>query len=145
MVPGDPGPAGSVIWPLGRLRAGELERRAARAAGSLSSLRDRPLREALLRLNGAEENALSFIQLVRPVHWILVDRYPEPLPRTVDEIACDADRMRTSRAFRNHLVSDLARYDGQIKWEEDVIEALRDVRLRLDKRLSIDHSTESST
>lgn len=120
-------------------------------AGGLSSMRDLPLRGALLRLNGAEENALSNLQLVRAAHWVLVDHYPELLPRGVDEsgdagsiINCDAAGMKQNPAFRNHLISDLGRYGGMLSWESSVMEALEEVHLRLDDLLSIDHPAESS-
>jgi len=117
------------------------------SSGYLSTMRDRALKQALLRLNDVEENALSQIDLVRPMHWVLVDRYPELLPRSLDAshdtsriMACDAGGMRDSRAFRNHLISDLGRYGGVIDSEGDLVEALQEVHRRLDERLSIDHS-----
>lgn len=107
------------------------------SSGVHSHLDDRELRALLFSLNAEMQNFSLYMQLVRDQQNILMDLYPDLLPRGVDEnreasIECNTDGMRADQAFINHLMSNIGRYEGMVRSLESELEALRAIHDRLD-------------
>ena len=107
------------------------------SSGVHSHLDDRELRALLFSLNAEMQNFSLYMQLVRDQQNILMDLYPDLLPRGVDEnreasIECNTDGMRANQAFINHLMSNIGRYEGMVRSLESELEALRAIHDRLD-------------
>ncbi len=107
------------------------------SSGMHSHIDDRELRALLFSLNAGMQHFSGYMQLVRGQQIILMDMYPELLPRGVDEnretfFECNTDGMRASQAFINHLMSNIGRYGGMVRSLESELEDLRHIHDRLD-------------
>jgi len=112
--------------------------------GVLSELDDAELRRLLFALQ-SETHALSaYMAYVGARQNILMDDYPELMPRGIDAnremfMRCDADGMRRSQPFINHLASNRGRYVGVSSRWNDLQKILHDSHVRLDALLGIVH------
>ena len=117
--------------------------------GKHSQLDDRELRALLFTLKSKMHAMEVFSHLIRPQQNILMDMYPELMPRGVDSngerfINCDADGMRTSQAFINHLMSNLGRNGGLSASKGREFEALQHLHEKLDEVLETSGPEETS-
>jgi hypothetical protein len=109
-------------------------------SGVLSQLDNREL-SALLFSPNSDMNFLStYMQLVRYQQNILMDLYPDLIPRGVDAngeelMHCNADGMRASQAFINHLMSNIGRYGGLTRNLEKQLVSLQEIQVKLDEVL----------
>jgi len=118
------------------------------SSGLHSQLDNRKLSTLLFSMK-AEMNRLSvYMQLARAQQNILMDLYPELLPRGVDPTGesfmhCNTDGMRANQNFINHLMSNIGRYGGMAGNLEDQLASLREVHIKLDEVLQTS-STENT-
>ena len=87
----------------------------------------------------------SFVQMLRFKEIVLMDIYPELMPRGVGNdgeffIHCDADRMRVNQGYINHLISNFGRKRGLLSHLNQQFDTLIDIHRRLDHVLSISHA-----
>jgi hypothetical protein len=112
--------------------------------GMLSELDDAELRRLLFSLQAETTSLSAFMGFVRGQLNVLMDDYPDLMPRGIDEqqqyfIRCNTDGMRRSQPFINHLASNRGRYGGlSIRWNS-VQEVLHQAHVRLDTLLGIAH------
>ena len=112
--------------------------------GMLSELRDAELRSQLFARQ-TETHALSaYMTFAGATQNMLMDDYPELMPRGIDAnqemfMRCDADGMRRSQSFINHLASNRGRYGGLSSRWNDLQKILQDSHVRLDAILGIAH------
>jgi hypothetical protein len=116
-------------------------------SGTHSQLDDRELRTLLFSLKTEMQGFSDYIQLVRPQHNILMDLYPNLLPRGIDAdgkrfIHCDTDGMRARQDFINHLMSNIGRYGGFVNLLNQQLDDLRNIHLKLDKVLETSSAEE---
>lgn len=110
------------------------------SSGAHSQLDDHELRTLLFSLKADMQGFNDYIHLVRPQHNILMDLYPNLLPRGIGAdgesfIHCDTDGMRASQDFINHLMSNIGRYGGFANLLDQQLNALRNIHDKLDKVL----------
>lgn len=110
------------------------------SSGKHSQLDDRELRALLFTLKSKMHAMEVFSHLIRPQQNILMDMYPELMPRGIDGsgerfINCNADGMRTSQAFINHLMSNLGRNGGLSASKGREFKALQRLHEKLDEVL----------
>jgi len=115
------------------------------SSGMHSQLDDQELKTLLFILQRHTKALISFMQLVLPQQVILMDVYPELIPRGVDSdgvsfMNCDTDGMRTNQGFINHLMSDFGRYRGLSYRLGRQLETLAEIHIRLDYLLEISHT-----
>ncbi|MGB5740355.1 MAG: hypothetical protein WBM54_13515 [Woeseia sp.] len=111
------------------------------SSGKHSQIDNRQLRTLLFTLKSKIKANEVYSQLVRPQQKILMDMYPELLPRSIDgngegTMRCDTDGMRTNQSFINHLMSNLGRYGGMSARLSRELEPLREVLSKLDEVLA---------
>ena len=112
--------------------------------GMLSELDDAELRRLLFSLRAETSTLAAFMGFVRGQLNVLMDDYPELMPRGIDAqqqnfIRCNTDGMRQSQPFINHLASNRGRYGGLSTRWNSVQEVLRQSHVRLDSLLGIVH------
>lgn len=112
--------------------------------GMLSELDDTELRRWLFSLQAETTTLSAFMGFVRGQLNVLMDDYPDLLPRGIDEqqrffIRCNTDGMRQSQPFINHLSSNRGRYGGLSTRWNSVQEVLHQSHDRLDTLLGINH------
>ena len=117
------------------------------SSGVHSQLDDRELRTLLFSLKTEMQGFSDYIQLVRPQHNILMDLYPNLLPRGIDAdgesfMRCDTDGMRARQDFINHLMSNLGRYGGFVNLLNQQLEDLRHIHGKLDEVLEMSNTEE---
>ncbi len=117
------------------------------SSGAHSQLDDHELRTLLFSLKADMQGFSDYIQLVRPQHNVLMDLYPNLLPRGIDAdgesfIHCDTDGMRARQDFINHLMSNIGRYGGFANLLERQLDALRNIHGKLDKVLETSGAEE---
>ena len=110
------------------------------SSGKHSQLDDRELRALLFTLKSKIHAMEVYSQLIRPQQNILMDMYPELMPRGVDDngemfINCKTDGMRVNQGFINHLLSNLGRYGGFAGFKSREFEALQNIHEKLDEVL----------
>jgi hypothetical protein len=110
------------------------------SSGVHSQLDDRELRALLFSLQAEMRSLGIYMQLLRGQQNLLMDQYPDLLPRGVDAngeafMRCDTEGMRASQAFINHLMSNIGRYGGMTDSLEEQLDALRKVHIKLDEVL----------
>ena len=109
-------------------------------SGVHSQLDDRELSSLLFSLTADKNHLSTYIQLVRSQQNILMDVYPDLMPRRVDAngkelIHCDTDGMRASQAFINLLLSNIGRYRGLVGRLDEQLNALQEIHIKLDEVL----------
>ena len=112
--------------------------------GMLSELDDAEPRRLLFSLRAETSTLAAFMGFVRGQLNVLMDDYPELMPRGIDAqqqkfIRCNTDGMRQSQPFINHLASNRGRYGGLSTRWNSVQEVLRQSHVRLDSLLGIVH------
>ena len=112
--------------------------------GMLSELDDAELRRMLFSLQAETTSLSAFMGFVRGQLNVLMDDYPDLMPRGIDEqqqyfIRCNTDGMRRSQPFINHLASNRGRYGGLSTRWNSVQEVLHQSHVRLDSLLGIEH------
>lgn len=112
--------------------------------GMLSELDDAELRRLLFSLQAETTSLSAFMGFVRGQLNVLMDDYPDLMPRGIDEqqqyfIRCNTDGMRRSQPFINHLASNRGRYGGLSTRWNSVQEVLHQSHVRLDSLLGIEH------
>ena len=117
------------------------------SSGAHSQLDDRELRTLLFSLKADMQGFSDYMQVVRPAHNVLVDLYPDLLPRGIDAdgesfIHCDTDGMRARQDFINHLMSNIGRYGGFANLLEQQLGALRKIHSKLDRVLKTSGTEE---
>lgn len=117
------------------------------SSGVHSQLDDRELRTLLFSLKAEMQGFSDYIQLVRPQHNILMDLYPNLLPRGINAdgesfIHCDTDGMRARQDFINHLMSNIGRYGGFVNLLQQQLDDLRNIHGKLDEVLEISNAEE---
>lgn len=115
------------------------------SSGKHSQLDDRDLRTLLFTLKSKIQAMEVFSQMIRPQQNILMDMYPELMPRGIDDsgemlMNCDTDGMRGSQGFINHLMSNLGRYRGFAGFKGREFEALQNIHDKLDEVLETSNS-----
>lgn len=114
-------------------------------SGIHSELDDQELKVLLFILQRNTRDLSSFNQLVLPQQRILMDMYPELIPRGIDSngahfMNCDTDGMRINQGFINHMMSDFGRYRGLSGRLGRQLETLTEIHARLDHVLEISHA-----
>jgi len=110
------------------------------SSGVLSQLDNRKLSSLLFSLNSEMNRLSTYMQLVRDQQNLLMDQYPDLLPRGVDAngesfIHCETDGIRASQPFINHLMSNIGRYRGMLNNLEKQLDSLREIHIKLDEAL----------
>lgn len=113
-------------------------------SGWLAAMEDMQLKSQLFNLLASQRSMDSQLTLMRGQQNVLMDMYPQLMPRRVDEayeahMRCDADGMRLSTAFINHLMSNRGRYQSLMQRFSGQVEQLEAIHLRLDTLLSLAH------
>ena len=107
--------------------------------GVHSQLDDRELRALLFSLKAEMRGFDTYMQLVRPQQNLLMDQYPNLLPRGVEDgkrvMICNTDGMRASQGFINHLMSNIGRHNGMVSNLEQELAALGQIHNKLDEVL----------
>jgi hypothetical protein len=109
-------------------------------SGVLSQLQNRELSTLLFSLQADMNFLAAYMQLVRSQQIILMDVYPDLVPRGIDAKGeafqqCNTDGMRASQAFINHLMSNRGRYMGMAGRLEQELNSLSQIHIKLDEVL----------